>query len=152
MTCAPLSFSSPLSAPLSLISSPLSLISSSTQTSFAYSLPKIGRRSTLRIILDILIVTLGIGILVSVAIVLFFLYGLNLLSIPVIVTSFSFVLIGFLCIVLGLYFMVNSVNQGLVGTLQKRLMENETVIEELSKELKELTASKSQEMLQLATR
>ncbi|ANH78975.1 hypothetical protein Cs308_0805 [Candidatus Chlamydia sanziniae] len=48
--------------------------------------------------------------------------------------------------------MVNSVNQGLVGTLQKRLMENETVIEELSKELKELTASKSQEMLQLATR
>ncbi|WP_192940625.1 hypothetical protein [Candidatus Chlamydia corallus] len=113
-------------------------VSSATQTSLAYTVPARGRRSTLRILLDIFIIILGLATIISTFMVIFFLNGLDLLSTPSIISSSCLILIGFLFLIMGLYFMITSLDQGLVGLLQKQLSEAEAREEIYINEIEDL--------------
>ncbi|AAF38412.1 hypothetical protein CpB0177 [Chlamydia pneumoniae TW-183] len=126
-----------LNPELSLIPPP-TLVSSGTQTSLAYTIPAQGRRSTLRIILDIFIIILGLATIISTFIVIFFLNGLNLLSTPSIISSSCLIIVGLLFLIMGLYFMISSLDQGLVGLLQKELSQAEEREEEYIQEIEAL--------------
>ncbi|SPN73334.1 hypothetical protein C10C_0152 [Chlamydia serpentis] len=120
------------------IASTINYKSSGTQTSLAYTVPVKGRRTTLRILLDIFIIILGLGTVISTFVIVFFLNGLNLLSTAAIISSSCLILVGLLFLIMGLYFMISSLDEGLAGLLQKQLCEAEEREEAYINELEAL--------------
>ena len=106
-----------------------------TQTSLPYDEMKIERMTSCRFFVDIMIFTLGLGTIIASFVTLFFLSGLSMLNVPIIAVASVLVVLGVLCIGLGAYFVVSSVNSSLVGILRKQLAAAEKETQTLYKEL-----------------
>ncbi|WP_201456960.1 hypothetical protein [Chlamydia sp. 17-3921] len=118
---------------------PNSLSSIGTQTLLSYTeIKTTSRRTTCRLLVDIMIIILGLGTISSIFVVLFFLCGLDMLSVSVIAIASILVVLGLLCIGLGLYFVVSTLNSSLIGVLQKQLTESEEELSVLYKKVASL--------------
>lgn len=120
------------------VSVELSPISVGTQTSLPYNELKIERMTSYRFFVDIMVFTLGLGTIISSFVILFLLSGLSMLNVPIIAVASVLVILGFLFIGLGAYFVVSSVNSSLVGILKKQLAATEKEAQSLQKELERL--------------
>ncbi|WP_407365681.1 hypothetical protein [Chlamydia pecorum] len=120
------------------VSVELSPISVGTQTSLPYNELKIERMTSYRFFVDIMVFTLGLGTIISSFVILFLLSGLSMLNVPIIAVASVLVILGFLFIGLGAYFVVSSVNSSLVGILKKQLAATEKEAQSLQKELESL--------------
>lgn len=120
------------------VSVELSPISVGTQTSLPYNELKIERMTSYRFFIDIMVFTLGLGTIISSFVILFLLSGLSMLNVPIIAVASVLVILGFLFIGLGAYFVVSSVNSSLVGILKKQLAATEKEAQSLQKELERL--------------
>lgn len=120
------------------VSVELSPISVGTQTSLPYNELKIERMTSYRFFIDIMVFTLGLGTIISSFVILFLLSGLSMLNVPIIAVASVLVILGFLFIGLGAYFVVSSVNSSLVGILKKQLAATEKEAQSLQKELESL--------------
>lgn len=120
------------------VSVELSPISVGTQTSLPYNELKIERMTSYRFCVDIMVFTLGLGTIISSFVILFLLSGLSMLNVPIIAVASVLVILGFLFIGLGAYFVVSSVNSSLVGILKKQLAATEKEAQSLQKELERL--------------
>lgn len=120
------------------VSVELSPISVGTQTSLPYNELKIERMTSYRFFVDIMVFTLGLGTIISSFVILFLLSRLSMLNVPIIAVASVLVILGFLFIGLGAYFVVSSVNSSLVGILKKQLAATEKEAQSLQKELERL--------------
>lgn len=76
-----------------------------------------------KLFLDVIIIVSGLSTIISVFVAMFLLNGLNMLSITTIALSSVLILIGTMFISVGLLFLVNSLYQGVVLSLQQQRIE-----------------------------